>query len=73
MNKLVEPGEFLNIDKESSYKIQGFLQVSIGNARPNLVKLKEEAEVRECLLPKSILWRSKYRVDWLKEKEGDRF
>ena len=72
MNKLVEPGEFLNIDKESSYKMKGFILGSIGNTRPNLVKLKEEAEVRECQLTKSIQRRSKSRVDWLKEKEGDR-
>lgn len=49
--------------------------MEIDNAsRPNLAKLKEEAEVRkyynECLLQKQILLRQKSRVDWL--KEGDR-
>lgn len=50
----------LNIDKALT-RLQA-LQVEIDNAsRPNLAKLKEEAEVRkyynECLLQKEIIWR----------------
>lgn len=67
-------GNFLILIKKALTRLQA-LQVEIGNAsRPNLAKLKEEVEVRKyynkCLLPKSILWRQKSRVDWL--KEGDR-